>query len=115
MQPPRGSWFEASDRAGLERLCRYILRPPLAKDRLQRREDGSVVVQLKSVSSDGTAAIVFSPSAFVERLLAVVPPPRADQVIYRSVLAGNAAWRAEVVPSPRLSRPTWPRRAARSA
>ena len=23
--------FKASDRAGLERLCRYILRPPLAK------------------------------------------------------------------------------------
>ncbi len=44
-----GVAFKASDRGRLERLCRYILRPPLAKDRLQRREDGSVVVQLKSV------------------------------------------------------------------
>ena len=26
-----GVGFKASDRAGLERLCRYILRPPLAK------------------------------------------------------------------------------------
>ena len=33
-----GVGFKASD-AGLERLSRYILRPPLAKDRLQRRED----------------------------------------------------------------------------
>ena len=28
------------------------------------------------------------------------PPPRPNQVIYRGVLAANAAWRAEVVPSP---------------
>ena len=36
-----GVGFKASDRAGLERLCRYILRPPLAKDRLQRHDDGN--------------------------------------------------------------------------
>ena len=36
----------------------------------------------------------------VERLVALVPPPRANQVIYRGVLAANAAWRPEVVPSP---------------
>ena len=92
--------FKATDRAGLERLCRYILRPPLAKDRLQRREDGSVEVGLKRVWSDGTSALVLSPSELVERLVALVPPPRANQVIYRGVVAANAAWRAEVVPSP---------------
>jgi hypothetical protein len=95
-----GVGFKATDRAGLERLCRYILRPPLAKDRLQRRDDGSVVVGFRRVWSDGTAAIVLSPLELVERLVALVPPPRANQVIYRGVLAGNAAWRAEVVPSP---------------
>ena len=31
-----GVGFAASDGAGLERLCRYILRPPLAKDRLRQ-------------------------------------------------------------------------------
>jgi hypothetical protein len=72
----------------------------LAKDRLQRRDDGSIVVGLKRVWSDGTSALVFSPSELVERLVALVPPPRANQVIYRGVLAANAAWRAEVVPSP---------------
>jgi hypothetical protein len=43
-----------------------------------------------------------------------VPPPRANQVIYRGVLAANAAWRAEVVPRPRHprmrlagERPSW--------
>ncbi len=36
----------------------------------------------------------------MERLVALVPPPRANQVIYRGVLAGNAAWRTEIVPKP---------------
>ena len=95
-----GVGFKARDRAGLERLCRYILRPPLAKDRLQRRDDGNVVVGLERVWSDGTSALEFSPSELVERLVALVPPPRANQLIYRGVVAANAAWRAEVVPRP---------------
>ena len=86
-----GVGFKATDRAGLERLCRYILRPPLAKDRLQRREDGNVVVGPKRVWSDGTSALVFSPSELVERLVALVPPPRANQVFYRGVVAANSA------------------------
>ena len=32
----------AQNQAGLERLCRYVLRPPLAKDRLERRPDGAL-------------------------------------------------------------------------
>jgi hypothetical protein len=96
-----GVGFKALDRAGLERLCRYILRPPLAQARLARREDGSVEVGLKRAWTDGTTAFIFSPLELVERLAAIVPPPRANQVIYRGVLAGNAEWRAEVVPKPK--------------
>ena len=36
---------------------------------MQRREDGNVVVGLKRVWSDGTSALVFSPSELVERLV----------------------------------------------
>jgi hypothetical protein len=54
---------------------------PPTKDRLQRRDDGSVVVRLKRVWSDGTSALVFSPAELVERLVALVPPPRANKVI----------------------------------
>jgi len=49
----------------LERLCRYILRPPLAKDRLWQREDGTVVLGMKRAWSDGTQTIEFSPTDFV--------------------------------------------------
>lgn len=48
--------------------------------------------------SDGTVAIEPSPLDLVERLAAIVPPP-LNQVRYCGVLAGNAAWRAEVPPS----------------
>jgi len=90
--------FAASDRNGLERLCRYVLRPPLAVGRIERLENGRVRVGMKRVWSDGTAAIEVSPLELTERLAALVPPPRANQVLYKGVLAGNAAWRAEVVP-----------------
>jgi hypothetical protein len=93
--------FKALDRVGLERLCRSILRPPLAQARLARRADGSVEVGLKRAWTDGTTAFVFSPLELVERLAAIVPPPRANQILYRGVLAGNAAWRAEVIPKPK--------------
>jgi len=49
------------DRVGLERLARYVCRPALAKSRLERRDDGQVVLRMKRAWSDGTTAMVFSP------------------------------------------------------
>lgn len=48
--------------------------------------------------SDGTAAIELSPLELTEKLAALVPPFRSNQLLYAGVLAGNAAWRREVVP-----------------
>ena len=96
-----GVGIQAGNRPGLEQLCRYILRPPLAKSRLARQADGSLAMTLKRKWSDGTTGIVFSPMEFVERLVAIIPPPKAHQILYRGVLAGNSALRKEVVPRPR--------------
>jgi len=87
----------ARDRKGLERLCRYIARPPLAKSRLETREDGTVVIRLKQPWADGTGAIQLSRLELMERLAALVPPPRKNQVLYHGVLAPRAAWREEIV------------------
>lgn len=103
----------ASDRAGLERLCRYVLRPPLALGRLERLPDGRIRVGMKRVYSDGTGAIDLTPLEFVARLAAIIPPPRANQVLYGGVLAGNAEWRREVVP--RVPTSTEAERAERAA
>jgi hypothetical protein len=43
------------------------------------------------------AVVELMPLELVEKLAARVPPPRANQVIYSGVLAGNAALRPEVV------------------
>jgi hypothetical protein len=90
--------LRASDRVELERLCRYILRPPLAVKRLERLPDGRVRVGMKRIWSDGTGAVEFTVLEFTEKLAAIVPPARANQVLYGGVLAGNAAWREEIVP-----------------
>ena len=59
---------EASDRARLERLCRYVIRPPLAAGRLQILDAEQVAFSLKSVWSDGTYQIVLSPDELLEKL-----------------------------------------------
>ena len=56
-------WVSATDRAGLERLCRYVLRPPLAQERLRRRSDGRVALELRTAWHDGTRELVFEPDA----------------------------------------------------
>lgn len=42
-----GVVIAARDREGLERLCRYVLRPPLARTRMARRPDGLWVLTLR--------------------------------------------------------------------
>ena len=53
----------ADDRRKLERLCRYVARPPIALDRLSRDRDGDglVVYELKHPFRDGTSHVVFEP------------------------------------------------------
>ena len=40
-------WVAAHDRAGRDRLCRYVLRPPFAQEHLRLRDDGRVALGLK--------------------------------------------------------------------
>ncbi|MBK7583349.1 MAG: transposase [Myxococcales bacterium] len=47
----------AGDTAGREALCKYILRPPIAQDRIQLVADDLVRLTLKKPFSDGTFAI----------------------------------------------------------
>jgi hypothetical protein len=82
----------------LEHLCRYIARPPIATQRLALAPDGRVIYGLKRHWRDGTSAVSFDPLTFIERLAALVPPPRAHQLTYHGVLASASAWRDLVVP-----------------
>jgi hypothetical protein len=77
----------ANDRAGLETLCRYMGRPPLSADRLTEVSDGNVALRLKRPWSDGTTHLLFSATELIEKLIPVIPRPRAHLTRYHGVLA----------------------------
>jgi hypothetical protein len=87
------------DRRRLERLCRYGARPPVATERLSRLEDGRLLYRLKHRWRDGTTHVVFTPSELVEKLAALVPPPRFHLVRYHGVLGPCASERDRIVPA----------------
>ena len=93
-----GVTVRARDRSGLERLCRYIGRPPLALGRLQELPDGRVSIALRRPWSDGTTAFVLAAAQLAERLIALIPPPHANQVSYHGVLAPRHRWRRIIAP-----------------
>jgi hypothetical protein len=90
----------AGDRDGVERLARYILRPPLAQNHLERLTDGRVVLRLKRAWRDGTTAVVFEPEDFLSKLTALIPRPRVNTIRFHGVYAARARFREKVVPEP---------------
>ena len=95
----------ANDKQGRVTLCKYILRPPLANDRLKILDDGNVKLDFKKPWSDGTTSVELEPLALIARLAALVPPPKRHLVRYFGVLSSHAASRSEVAPSPAVPTP----------
>ena len=65
----------ARDRRRLERLCRYVARPPLANERLEEHPDGRLALRLKTRWRDGTSHILMERSELIDRLVPLIPPP----------------------------------------
>ena len=89
----------ANDKDGRDRLCRYILRPPLANDRLTILDDGNVRLDFKRPWSNGTSSVDLAPLALIARLAALVPSPRRHTVLYCGVLSSHASSRSQVIPA----------------
>ena len=85
----------------LERLCRYVSRPPVATERLSLTASGHVRYQLKTPYRDGTTHIVLEPLDLMARLAALVPPPRMHLTRFHGVLAPHSKCRAAVTPAHR--------------
>ena len=73
--------------------------PPIATDRLSQLDDGRLELRLKRAWRDGTTAFVFTPHEIIERLVAIVPRPRAHLTRYFGVLAPAFAARSGIVPA----------------
>jgi ribosomal protein S27E len=89
---------EAHQRSKLERLCRYITRPPIATKRLSVDRRGRVVYQLKRPFRDGSTHVVLEPLDFIARLAALIPRPRLNLTRFHGVFAPNCKHRTRIVP-----------------
>ena len=99
-----GVCIEAHDRAALARLLRYCARPPFAMDRL--RKAGAALVyrcakQRSELSSDKHGAkadeLHLTPLERIDRITALVPPPRTHRHRDYGVLAPNSPLKAAAV------------------
>jgi hypothetical protein len=94
------------DRRAREALVKYILRPPIAEERLHVMPDDRVRIALRRPFRDGTYAIDMDPLSLLSRLAAAVPPPRQHSIRYAGVVGAASKWRALVVPPPPTPEPT---------
>jgi hypothetical protein len=89
----------ALDDTGREALLRYVLRPPIAQERVQPQSNGLVRIALKRPYADGTFAVDMAPLSLLCRLATSVPPPRFHTVKYAGVLAPASRWRSRIAPA----------------
>jgi hypothetical protein len=120
--------LEAEDRAGLERLLRYCARPAFASERLSwDGSDQPVRYSLTRPLPTGQTELTLTPLELLDRLAALVPPPRRHRHHYAGVFAPHARLRSRVtacagqpvtetapvtVPAPAPALPTHSRRRA---
>jgi Putative transposase len=113
--------IQAHDRAGLERLLRYCARPAFSMERLRKAGKDLVYRCAKQHSEPGgdrrglrADELTLTPLELIERIAALVPPPRTHRHRYFGVLAPNSPHRAAVTalaqaaPSPLVKVPAEP-------
>ena len=72
----------------------------MASGRLRFVDAQTLVFSLKTHWADGTCQLVLSSMELLEKLAALVPPPRLNLVRYHGVLAPACPDRAQIVPGP---------------
>jgi hypothetical protein len=81
---------KGSQRDKIERLARYIARPPIATERLSLTDSGHALYALKTPYRDGTTHVIFEPEDFIARTRrAGAEAPRAPDPLSRRVRTGE--------------------------
>jgi hypothetical protein len=115
-----GVAVKVSQRDKLERMCRYICRPPVSERRLFLTERGDIGYTLKTPYRDGTTHVIFEPLDFIARLAArtgglcqsayclrqtalrqspvLGPPPRLNLTRFHGVFAPKGQNQTELSP-----------------
>lgn len=88
--------IEANDRQGRERLLHYCARPAFAQERLRQLDPEHLVYESKKPGPGGKVSVLLTPHQLLDRLAALIPPPRRHRHRYYGVLAPNSPWRSGV-------------------
>jgi hypothetical protein len=86
----------AGDRVGRERLLRYCARPPFALDRLHERDPEHLLYESAKQGPGGNGLQILTPLQLLDRLAALVPPPRVHRHRYFGVFAPSSPLRTAV-------------------
>lgn len=100
-----GVSVKSRERKKLEKICRYIARPPIAEERLSQNEKGQIVYKLKTPWDDGTTHIYMSPLELLEKLASLIPRPKVHLTRFYGVLAPHYKFRKLIVPAPKVVPP----------
>jgi hypothetical protein len=95
------TWVNENDRHGLERLCRYGARPPLAQERLSLHDDGRYAYRTRQGK-----VLLFTAEQLVRRLVALLPPRGVHLTRFHGVFAPNARLRPLVTRPPEPPAPS---------
>ena len=87
------------DRAALERLLRYILRPAVVAERISLRDDGRVELAFRKPDPTGRTSWVTDGVELCRRLATLIPPKRVHGVRYHGVFSGAHKLRRHIVPT----------------
>jgi hypothetical protein len=88
---------KASDRDKLERLCRYVARPPVSVHRLSLTAEGHIRYELKTPYRNGTTHMIFEPLDFISKLASLIPAPWVHLTRFHGVFAPNSRHRAGII------------------
>ena len=83
--------IEAADRAGRERLLDYCARPPFALDRLRELGRERLLYEVTKPGPGGGGSLLLNPLELIDRIAALVPPPRVHRHRYFGAPVRTAA------------------------
>ena len=82
--------IEARERDGLERLLRYCARLVFALERLREIDAEHLVYESVKPGPKGSVSLMLTPMQLLNRLAALIPPPRKHRHRYFGVLTPNS-------------------------
>ncbi|MCZ6793801.1 MAG: transposase [Planctomycetota bacterium] len=75
--------------ARLAHMARYIVRPPVAADRVHMTDDGRVLLDIPPDPKTGDRVLVLDPLEWIRRVTKQIPAPRSHQVRYYGAYANK--------------------------